>query len=224
VRRLPACRSADSSVPSTSWPAQHFLCYGSLSIWPLCTQPCPTASFGARLACVLCYVVLSRWIGRHAGSVRKLLGGSGKDSSPAIDTLQTLEEDTELSREEFKKLLETIDSGLRALPATAQVTHLCITHACCAVHTCGLCRPPWPPVGQPHKRPLLRVRSLPGLWGLADAAGCVVCKWYVYDCLCRLHLQVAKQEGEYLASVLVSGQFDEQQSTFKLPEKAGPFK
>jgi hypothetical protein len=39
-----------------------------------------------------------------------------------------------------------------------------------------------------------------------------------------LHLQVAKQEGEYLASVLVSGQFDEQQNTFKLPEKAGPFK
>lgn len=60
-----------------------------------------------------------RWIGRHTGAVRKLLGGS--ESSPAIDTLQTLEEDTELSQEEFKKLLETIDSGLRALPATAQV-------------------------------------------------------------------------------------------------------
>jgi hypothetical protein len=60
--------------------------------------------------------------------VRKLLGGNGKDSSPAIDTLQTLEEDTELSREEFKKLLETIDSGLRALPATAQVTHIVHEH------------------------------------------------------------------------------------------------
>lgn len=83
---------------------------------------------------------LSRWIGRHAGSVSKLLGGSGKDSSPAIDTLQTLEEDTELSREEFKKLLETIDSGLRALPATAQVTHLCPC-ACWPVYAFDLYKP-----------------------------------------------------------------------------------
>lgn len=52
--------------------------------------------------------------------MRKLLGG-GSSSSPAIDTLQTLDEETELSREQFKQLLETIDSGLRALPATAQV-------------------------------------------------------------------------------------------------------
>ena len=66
-----------------------------------------------------CVCLHCRWIGRHFGSVRKLLGGS--QASPAIDTLQTLEEDTELTREEFKQLLETIDSGLRALPATAQV-------------------------------------------------------------------------------------------------------
>lgn len=59
------------------------------------------------------------------GSVRKLLQGKG--SSPAIDTLQTLEEDTELTQEEFKQLLETIDSGLRALPATAQVCAVIIT-------------------------------------------------------------------------------------------------
>lgn len=37
-------------------------------------------------------------------------------------------------------------------------------------------------------------------------------------------LQVAKQEGEYLASILVSGKFDEKQNTFDLPEKTGPFK
>lgn len=54
--------------------------------------------------------------------MRKLLGGS--QTPPAIDTLQTLEEDTELSRDEFKQLLETIDSGLRALPATAQVRRM----------------------------------------------------------------------------------------------------
>lgn len=72
---------------------------------------------------------LCRWIGRHFSSVRKLLGGS--QASPAIDTLQTLEEDTELTREEFKQLLETIDSGLRALPATAQVC--CGAMALCCV-------------------------------------------------------------------------------------------
>jgi len=96
----------------------------------------------------------NRWIGRHVGAVRKLLGGSSS-SSPAIDTLQTLQEETELSREQFKELLELIDSGLRALPATAQV---------------------------------------------------------------------AKQEGEYLANVLVSGQWDQEQNTLQLPEKAQPFK
>jgi hypothetical protein len=37
-------------------------------------------------------------------------------------------------------------------------------------------------------------------------------------------MQVAKQEGEYLANVLLSGRFDQEQSTFNLPEKAQPFK
>jgi hypothetical protein len=37
-------------------------------------------------------------------------------------------------------------------------------------------------------------------------------------------LQVAKQEGEYLAAVLQNGQFDQQENTFKLPEKTEPFK
>lgn len=87
------------------------------------------------------------------GSVRKLLQGKG--SSPAIDTLQTLEEDTELTQEEFKQLLETIDSGLRALPATAQVcaitmlrdfdwricSALCLQVRCSAVACCcPMCR------------------------------------------------------------------------------------
>jgi NADH:ubiquinone reductase (non-electrogenic) len=35
--------------------------------------------------------------------------------------LQELTEDTQLSKEQFEQLLETIDKGLRALPATAQV-------------------------------------------------------------------------------------------------------
>jgi NADH:ubiquinone reductase (non-electrogenic) len=35
--------------------------------------------------------------------------------------METVEEDTELTKEQFKELLGKIDSGLRALPATAQV-------------------------------------------------------------------------------------------------------
>lgn len=66
-----------------------------------------------RVCCVTC-----RWFGPHIGSVRKLLNGG---DSAGINTLQTLDEETELSREQFKELLGTIDSGLRALPATAQV-------------------------------------------------------------------------------------------------------
>lgn len=64
-----------------------------------------------------------RWIGSHVASVRKLMRGDASNgTNGTINTLQTLEEDTELSREQFKKLLETIDAGLRALPATAQVS------------------------------------------------------------------------------------------------------
>jgi NADH:ubiquinone reductase (non-electrogenic) len=36
--------------------------------------------------------------------------------------LETLEEDTLLTKEEFKVVLASIDSGLRALPATAQAS------------------------------------------------------------------------------------------------------
>jgi hypothetical protein len=39
-----------------------------------------------------------------------------------------------------------------------------------------------------------------------------------------VHPQVAKQEGEYLASALIKGQWDQEENTFKLPEKSQPFK
>lgn len=37
-------------------------------------------------------------------------------------------------------------------------------------------------------------------------------------------LQVAKQEGEYLAGVLVNGQWDQQENALKLTDKEQPFK
>lgn len=36
--------------------------------------------------------------------------------------------------------------------------------------------------------------------------------------------QVAKQEGEYLASALMKGAWNQQDNTFILPEKSQPFK
>jgi hypothetical protein len=46
---------------------------------------------------------------------------SGSQEEANAGPLATLPEDVSLTREEFKDLLSKIDSGLRALPATAQV-------------------------------------------------------------------------------------------------------
>jgi hypothetical protein len=42
-------------------------------------------------------------------------------STPPSTPLAALAESTELTKDQFKELLKKIDSGLRALPATAQV-------------------------------------------------------------------------------------------------------
>lgn len=44
---------------------------------------------------------------------------SGSTSDGGV--MDTISEDAELAREEFADMLKTIDAGLRALPATAQV-------------------------------------------------------------------------------------------------------
>lgn len=57
---------------------------------------------------------------RFGGLVRnafKQASGSVSDGG----VMDTISEDAELAREEFADMLKTIDSGLRALPATAQV-------------------------------------------------------------------------------------------------------
>lgn len=51
--------------------------------------------------------------------MRKVLAssnGNGKESPMA-----TIDDNDELTKQQFRALLEQIDSGLRALPATAQV-------------------------------------------------------------------------------------------------------
>ena len=50
-----------------------------------------------------------------------LVGSFVKPSGPSASPLNTIDDDSELSREEFKSMLGKIDAGLRALPATAQV-------------------------------------------------------------------------------------------------------
>lgn len=56
---------------------------------------------------------MSRW----GGMVAKAISGNQNSSNP----MSTLSDDNTVSRDQFKELLTKIDSGLRALPATAQV-------------------------------------------------------------------------------------------------------
>ena len=55
-----------------------------------------------------------RW-GSMVGNLLK------KNAPPGISPFDSIDEDNEMSKEQFKELLTKIDSGLRALPATAQV-------------------------------------------------------------------------------------------------------
>lgn len=55
---------------------------------------------------------------RWGGMVGKLLKESADTSNTAVGGFDA---GTSLSKEEFQQLLTTIDAGLRALPATAQV-------------------------------------------------------------------------------------------------------
>ncbi len=49
----------------------------------------------------------------------------GKLAKQTVSPLADVNDKTELSREQFKELLTKVDSGLRALPATAQVRGCC---------------------------------------------------------------------------------------------------
>jgi NADH:ubiquinone reductase (non-electrogenic) len=61
---------------------------------------------------------------RFGGIVAKAFANANKSTSQTIDEelySKYVNDDASLDREEFQELLQTIDSGLRALPATAQV-------------------------------------------------------------------------------------------------------
>lgn len=59
---------------------------------------------------------------RFGGLLSKVLSAANSNGkSPNQSPLATVEETDELTKEQFKMLLEKVDSGLRALPATAQV-------------------------------------------------------------------------------------------------------
>jgi hypothetical protein len=51
-----------------------------------------------------------------------------KRKDPFVSPFETVEENTAVSKEEFKDLLAQIDKGLRALPATAQVCISLLDH------------------------------------------------------------------------------------------------
>lgn len=56
---------------------------------------------------------------RFGGLVQKVLASTNENGKNS--PINTIEESDELTKEQFRALLEKIDSGLRALPATAQV-------------------------------------------------------------------------------------------------------
>lgn len=61
---------------------------------------------------------------RFGGIVAKAFANANKSASQTVDEdlySKYVNDDASLDREEFRELLQTIDSGLRALPATAQV-------------------------------------------------------------------------------------------------------
>lgn len=60
---------------------------------------------------------------RFGNLVARVLGGtnSGIAGNGASTPVASMEEDDELTKEQFKAVLAQVDKGLRALPATAQV-------------------------------------------------------------------------------------------------------
>lgn len=58
---------------------------------------------------------------RFGGIVAKAFAGSSLKSNGTSVVLKDISETSTLDRDQFKEMLKTIDSGLRALPATAQV-------------------------------------------------------------------------------------------------------
>lgn len=60
-------------------------------------------------------------ISRFGGLVRNFFLSNAKQTQASESLFVNVNDESELSREEFSALLKTIDLGLRGLPATAQV-------------------------------------------------------------------------------------------------------
>jgi hypothetical protein len=73
--------------------------------------------------------------------VARVVGGSdtGTAGNGTVTPVSSLEEDDELTKEQFKAVLAQVDKGLRALPATAQVKTMCRRGKCCSVLLCSCC-------------------------------------------------------------------------------------
>lgn len=119
----------------------------------------------------------------------------------------TVEEDTLLTKEQFKDLLQQIDSGLRALPATAQVR--------AGVSCCGARMP---------KHCLVEAldqHCKPKTEGAAQHS-CAQHTSTVHK-LC-IRPQVAKQQGEYIASLLTGGALTGEEAAKPQPQGAKAFR
>jgi hypothetical protein len=89
---------------------------------------------------------------RKYGGARRwnnMVGGIIKRRAQTEGPVSALREDTELDKEAFRELLTSIDRGLRALPATAQVCvrssgalHSCDSRHCLSSPVACACR--WP--------------------------------------------------------------------------------
>ena len=68
---------------------------------------------------------------RFGGMVAKAFQAAQGDSDKS-SVYKDIDESSQLDREQFSELLKTIDLGLRALPATAQVRVCRCCRDCCA--------------------------------------------------------------------------------------------
>lgn len=131
-----------------------------------------------------------------------------------VSPLADLSDSTELTREQFKELLGKIDSGLRALPATAQVgsswqnTSMLPLHAWGAGAACLACAPhAW---GRDHGASVHRTVMC------CSRAECAGIRRHLPHTCCDLCAQVARQQGEYLASLFASNSITGKAETTRL--------
>ena len=125
-----------------------------------------------------------------------MVGGIIKRRSNTEGPVSALSEDTELDKEGFRELLTSIDRGLRALPATAQVHTEYCTFQLGDDTPAGVWALGWYPMS-------LHCPMRPNH---ANPSRCPCCKAIpASNAGHAAPSQVAKQQGEFLAKLLTSG-------------------